>query len=55
MKALHIFHQRLEENGVLGFVMSDFDYETLLNRARDNIPEDISSRARWNVGTSDSN
>ena len=29
--------------------MSDFDYETLLNRARDNIPEDISSRARWRL------
>ncbi len=29
--------------------MSDFDYETLLNRARDNIPEDISSRERWRL------
>ena len=29
--------------------MSDFDYETLLNRARDNIPEDISARERWRL------
>ena len=29
--------------------MSDFDYETLLNRARENIPEDISARARWRL------
>ena len=49
MKALHIFHQRLEEKGASGFVMSDFDYETLLNRARENIPEDISARARWRL------
>ena len=49
MKALHIFHQRLEEKGVSGVIMTDFDYETLLNRARDNIPEDISSRARWRL------
>ena len=49
MKALHIFHQRLEEKDVAGYNMSDFDYETLLNRARDNIPEDISSRARWRL------
>lgn len=49
MKALHIFHQRLEEKGMSGVNMTDFDYETLLNRARDNIPEDISSRARWRL------
>ena len=29
--------------------MSDFDYESLLNRARENIPTDISSRARWRL------
>ena len=29
--------------------MSDFDYESLLKRARENIPEDISSRARWRL------
>ena len=48
MKALDIFHQRLEEKGCQrhhGY----FDCETLLNRARDNIPEDISSRARWRL------
>ena len=49
MKALHIFHQRVEEKELSGILMSDFDYETLLNRARDNIPEDISSRERWRL------
>ena len=30
-------------------IMADFDYETLLNRARENIPEEISSRSRWRL------
>ena len=29
--------------------MSDFDYESLLDRARENIPEEISSRSRWRL------
>jgi|GEM_PF-60524 translation initiation factor 2 subunit 2 len=30
-------------------LMSDFDYETLLERARDRIPDDISNRSRWTL------
>jgi len=30
---------------------SDFDYESLLDRARANIPEGISNRARWTLPT----
>ena len=30
-------------------VMADFDYESLLDRARENIPEEISSRSRWRL------
>ena len=30
-------------------VVTDFDYETLLDRARANIPEEISSRVRWTL------
>ena len=29
--------------------MSDFDYESLLDRARSNIPEEISNRSRWTL------
>ena len=29
--------------------MSDFEYESLLDRARSNIPEEISNRARWKL------
>ena len=29
--------------------MGDFDYENLLDRARENIPEEISSRSRWRL------
>ena len=29
--------------------MADFDYGTLLDRARGNIPNDISNRARWTL------
>jgi translation initiation factor 2 subunit 2 len=29
--------------------MTDFDYESLLDRARENIPLDISSSARWKL------
>ena len=29
--------------------MSDFDYESLLDRARDKIPDDISNRSRWTL------
>ena len=29
--------------------MSDFDYESLLDRARDKIPDNISSRSRWKL------
>ena len=30
-------------------LMSDFEYESLLDRARSNIPEQISNRQRWNL------
>jgi len=30
-------------------LMSDFEYESLLDRARANIPEEISNRARWTL------
>ena len=33
----------------VGQTMTDFDYESLLDRARDKIPEDISSRSRWTL------
>ena len=33
----------------VGESMTDFDYESLLDRARDKIPEDISSRSRWTL------
>tara|TARA_Y100001970_G_scaffold12536_1_gene14353 strand:- start:41170 stop:41580 length:411 start_codon:yes stop_codon:yes gene_type:complete len=29
--------------------MSDFEYDALLDRARDRIPKDISERARWTM------
>jgi translation initiation factor 2 subunit 2 len=29
--------------------MADYDYESLLDRARDNIPTDISERSRWSL------
>ena len=29
--------------------MTDFEYEGLLDRARDNIPEEISNRSRWRL------
>ncbi|DAC48902.1 MAG TPA: translation initiation factor IF-2 subunit beta [Candidatus Thalassarchaeaceae archaeon] len=29
--------------------MTDFDYEALLDRAHDNIPQDLSSSARWKL------
>jgi len=29
--------------------MADFDYEALLDRARDKIPENISSKSRWKL------
>ena len=29
--------------------MADFEYESLLDRARDKIPTDISERARWTL------
>ncbi len=29
--------------------MAGFDYESLLDRARDNIPQDLSSSARWKL------
>ena len=29
--------------------MGDFDYENLLDHARENIPEEISSRSRWRL------
>ena len=29
--------------------MGEFDYESLLDRARDRIPKDISERARWTM------
>ena len=29
--------------------MGDFDYENLLDNARENIPEEISSRSRWRL------
>ena len=33
----------------VGQTMTDFDYESLLDRAREKIPEDISSRSRWTL------
>tara|TARA_B100000700_G_scaffold248718_1_gene278680 strand:- start:7952 stop:8437 length:486 start_codon:yes stop_codon:yes gene_type:complete len=33
----------------VGQAMSDFDYESLLDRARDKIPDQISSRSRWTL------
>lgn len=32
-------------------MMAGFDYEELLDRARSNIPEEISNRARWSLPT----
>ena len=29
--------------------MADFDYESLLDRARDKIPENISGKSRWRL------
>ena len=29
--------------------MTDFEYDALLDRARSNIPEEISNRARWTL------
>ena len=41
--------QRLQERAIQGNTMSDFDYESLLDRARENIPQEISSRSRWRL------
>ena len=35
--------------GSASSLMSDFEYESLLDRARSNIPEEISNRARWTL------
>ena len=34
---------------IQALTMGDFDYETLLDRARENIPDNISSRSRWRL------
>ena len=31
--------------------MTDFEYESLLDRARERIPKDIRERARWTMPT----
>jgi translation initiation factor 2 subunit 2 len=33
----------------VGETMTDFEYEALLDRARDKIPDDISARSRWSL------
>lgn len=39
----------LNRDAQVGEAMTDFDYESLLNRARENIPQDLSSSARWKL------
>ena len=39
----------LKKGLLVGQAMSDFDYESLLDRARDKIPDDISNRSRWTL------
>tara|TARA_B100000767_G_scaffold139167_1_gene131515 strand:+ start:1524 stop:1952 length:429 start_codon:yes stop_codon:yes gene_type:complete len=34
---------------IQALTMGDFDYETLLDRARENIPDNISTRSRWRL------
>lgn len=41
--------QRLQERSAQGRGMGDFEYEALLDRARENIPEEISSGSRWKL------
>ena len=41
--------QRLQERSAQGRDMGDFEYEALLDRARENIPEEISSGSRWKL------
>jgi translation initiation factor 2 subunit 2 len=43
-------HKESVEGGVAEpLLMADFDYESLLDRARENIPEEISNRSRWRL------
>ena len=39
----------IEMGVVFRLAMSDFEYESLLDRARDKIPTEISERARWTL------
>tara|TARA_B100002052_G_scaffold119168_1_gene109661 strand:+ start:232 stop:729 length:498 start_codon:yes stop_codon:yes gene_type:complete len=39
----------IEEWNLRATNMADFDYETLLDRAREKIPENISSKSRWKL------
>jgi translation initiation factor 2 subunit 2 len=42
-------HGQVESGGDGAVVMGEFEYEALLDRARENIPEDISNRRRWRL------
>lgn len=46
---LHISIARIEEEEEKRRHMGDFDYESLLDKARENIPEEISNRSRWQL------
>jgi len=39
----------IEMGGAGRLLMADFEYESLLDRARDKIPTEISERARWTL------
>jgi len=41
--------ESLEGREARPIIMADFDYESLLDQARENIPEEISSRSRWRL------
>jgi translation initiation factor 2 subunit 2 len=43
------FGQRPKRQASWAVSMSEFEYEELLDRARDRIPTDISERARWTL------
>ena len=45
----NIISGEVKRGEVLRVVMGAFDYESLLDRARDLIPKDISERARWTM------
>ena len=39
----------IEEWNLQAVAMADFDYEALLDRARDKIPDNLSSKSRWKL------